>query len=354
MLSFLIFIVILSILIIAHEFGHFIVAKRSGVKAEKFAIGFGPPIVKVKGKETTFLICLFPLGGYVKLAGDSRSECKGYSYEFLSKPPGIKMRIVFAGPLFNYILAFILFWWIAVMGFPYLDTVVGKVLEGFPAQKAGLQENDRILEVNGKEVNSWQEMSTIIYKSKGEVSLKIERKGRIVFLNVPLQEKEIVDDFGVKKNVPIIGISASAKTKIVKYNIFEGFLKGWQALFQLTVIIIKGIVFMILGILPLREAVTGPLGIYYVTSEAVKVGLRAIIHLMAILNVSLTIVNLIPFPVLDGGHIFIFLIEKIRRKELSEKSEEFLTRLGFVVIALLIIFVFYSDIVRFGSKIWGG
>jgi regulator of sigma E protease len=110
---------------------------------------------------------------------------------------------------------------------------------------------------------------------------------------------------------------------------------------------------MILGILPIKEAVTGPLGIYYITSEAAKVGIVAVLQLMAVLNVSLAIVNLLPMPLFDGGHILIFFIEQIKKKQLSEKTDDFLTRLGFVVIGLIVLFVFYNDIVKFGSKIWG-
>jgi regulator of sigma E protease len=352
MLSFLIFILILSILIIAHEFGHFLVAKKSGVKVEKFSIGFGPPLLKIKGKETEFLIGLVPLGGYVKLAGDNISEYQGYPFEFLSKPIRIRAKIVFSGPLFNYLMAFALFWLVALLGFPYLDTVVGKVLDDFPAKKIGLEEGDRILEVNGKKVNYWQEMSKEIRKSKDKVYLKVKRDNRLIYFTVPLEKKKIEDEFGKKKEIPMIGIAASSKIKIVKYNFLEGFFKGIQSIFFITFIILKGIFFIIFGILPFKEAVTGPLGIYYVTSEATKIGITAILHLMAVLNVSLTIVNLLPLPLLDGGHLFVFLIEKIRKKRWSQKAEEWWMRLGFLIVSFLILFVFYNDIVKFGSKIW--
>ena len=153
-----VFVIVLSVLIVIHEFGHFLVARKSGVRVEKFAIGFGKELLKIKGKETDFSICLFPLGGYVKLAGENRAELKGADNEFFSQPASTRIKIVFAGPLFNYILAFMLFWLIAMLGFPYHDNVVGKVLDGYPAKEAGVKENDRIVEVNGKKVADWYDL----------------------------------------------------------------------------------------------------------------------------------------------------------------------------------------------------
>jgi regulator of sigma E protease len=196
-------------------------------------------------------------------------------------------------------------------------------------------------------------MTKLIRASRDKVSLKIERGGRIILVDVPLRISEVGDKFGKKKNVATIGIEPSSKIRIVKYNLFESFIKGFQTLIELTGIIVQGFASMIFGIIPIKEAVTGPLGIYYITAEAVKVGMAAILHLMAVLSVSLSIINLIPLPLFDGGHILVFLIERFRKKHLSKTAEEYLTRLGFVIIAVIVLFVFYNDVVRFGSKIWG-
>lgn len=351
-MSLLIVGIIFSVLVVIHEFGHFIVAKRSGVKVEKFALGFGPALFKKKWQETDFLICLFPLGGYVKLAGDSRQECKGRSYEFLSKPTGIKAKIVFAGPLFNYLLALVIFCIIAWVGFPYLDAVVGSVLEDYPAETAGVEEGDRVLAVNGKDVQHWADMAQLIYQANEKINLRIEREGEIISLDVPLRQKEIADDLGKKKNVSIIGIGASSEVKIIKYGFPQALIKGAQNLFKLTFLVIKGFIFMILGIIPFKDAVAGPIGIYYITSEMVKIGIVATLHLVAALSVSLAIINLFPIPVLDGGHLLFFFLEKLRGKPISEKVEENLTRASLGVLILLIAFVFCNDISRFGPKIW--
>lgn len=345
-MSILAFIVILSVLIIVHEFGHFIAARQAGVKVEKFAIGFGPPLLKIKGKETDFMICLFPLGGYVKMAGDARSECRGADNEFLSKPVGIKMRIVFAGPLFNYLFAFVIFWVIAMMGFPYPATVIGEILPDYPAYSAGLKEGDRVLEVNEAGVETWYDMAERIYESKEKVILKIERNGEEIVTEVPLRNKEVVDGFGRKKNVSVIGISASSEVKIVKYNFFKALVKGAEGLINLTLIIIKGFVLIIAGVIPFKEAVGGPIAIYDFTSRAVEAGAMAVLSLMAALNVTLAIINLFPVPILDGGHIFLFSLEKLRKKPLSEKTEDVLSRIGLALLLTLMVFVFYNDIAK--------
>ncbi len=343
-----VFVIVLSVLIVIHEFGHFLVARKSGVRVEKFAIGFGKELLKIKGKETDFSICLFPLGGYVKLAGENRAELKGADNEFFSQPASTRIKIVFAGPLFNYILAFMLFWLIAMLGFPYHDNVVGKVLDGYPAKEAGVKENDRIVEVNGKKVADWYDLTSIVYKSREKVNLKIERDGKTLALEVPVKKSETGDEFGRKKQVSMMGIAS--KIRVVKYNFFEAFVKAGNFLFEFTVLTVKGIALMVAGTVPARD-IAGPLGIYQITSDAVKIGVVAVLYLMAVLNINLAIINLLPIPVLDGGHIFLFLLEKLRKKPLSEKTENRITRVGLTVISLLFVFLMYNDLSRIVDRV---
>ncbi len=438
-MSFLITLFIFGILIVVHEFGHFIAARRSGVRVEKFAIGFGPPLFKIRGKETEFLICLFPLGGYVKLAGDNRQEYKGQSYEFLSKPPGVRAKIVFSGVFFNYLFALAIFWTIALVGFPYQDTVVGGVFKDYPAYNSGLREGDRVIAVDGKEIVGWREMQRQVRKAKGEVLLTLERDDKLITLAVPLKREEITDEFGREINVSMIGtfpyysttigiVEKSAKeaglkqgdrvvavngiyvdswkeleeivlkakeevavtieregetislavavkqeeitnregeeeivssigigpyleVKFKRYPFFEGFVKGGETLFGLTADIITGFSSIISGRISFKEGAAGPIGIFYITSEYVKIGIIAVLQLMAALNISLAIINLFPIPVLDGGHLLFLFIEKLRKKALSEKAEEVMTRVGLTFIVLLIILVFYNDTIKYGPEI---
>jgi len=355
MLDFVIFIFVLSALVVVHEYGHFLVARKSGVGVEKFSIGFGPVLLRIKGKFTEFLVCAFPLGGYVKLKGESRQEHSGASDEFFSKSAGIRARIVLAGPIFNFIFAFVLFWIMSVIGFTepdYSSTVVGDLIDGYPAAAAGVQKGDKIIEVNGVKPQDWHGMQMLILKDEGDVALKIERKAQVINLNIPLKSSEVLDDYGRKKTKSIIGIAPGIRD--VKFNVFTGFIKSLDLLFSTTGFMLKGFGLMIVGALPFKEALSGPIGIYHITAQAREAGFSAILHFMGILNISLMIINLMPLPLMDGGHAFLFFLEKVRRKQLSQKVEDVISRIGFGLIITLMVFVFYNDLVKFGPKIWHG
>ena len=338
----LIVIIVFSILVIVHEFGHFIAARRIGVRVEKFAIGFGPAIFKKKFKDTMFLICAFPLGGFVKMAGDERANCQGVGDEYFSKSPGERMQIVFAGPLFNYLLAFLLFWMFAFIGFPSSKPVVGELIEGYPAAMAGIQVNDQVLTVNGQPVASWQDMAKIIHKSPVAVDLTVNRAGYLIDIKSEVKTQEIPDDLGRMQMTSHIGILPQE----IKHKPVASFFQGFKTLMDHTVRFFKGIAAIIFGIVPFKKAAMGPIGIYFLTSEMAKVGVLAILNLIAILSLSLALINLFPVPVLDGGHIALTLIEKIRNKAISRRFEEILNRIGIALLATLMIFVFYQDIKR--------
>jgi len=348
MISLLIFIAIICFLIILHEWGHFIVARLNGVKVEKFSIGFGPVIFKKKIKETEFLISLLPLGGYVKLAGDDPQEFKGKDEEFLSKPCGIRARIVLGGPLLNYLFAFIFISLVFMVGAPTIEPIVGKVMDDFPAKQAGLKEGDRILEVNSHPIDSWKELQQEVLKSKGKrLLLKIKRDSQV--LNISITPKQTLHQtiFGIKQRRFLIGITPLGKVSFKKYPFWVALVKGFKTLIFFTVLIFKSLFYMVIGALSFKEAVTGPLGMYYITKEAVRVGISAVLHLVGIVNLSLAIFNLLPFPVLHGGHLLFLLLEKIRKKRISPQVEEWINKFALSVLILLIIFVFLNDISRF-------
>ena len=353
-MSLLIFVAILSILIISHEFGHFIAARWAGIKVEQFAIGFGPAVFKRKIKETDFLICAVPLGGYIRMAGDDRNKCKGTPEEFFSKPVGIRAKVVFFGPFFNIVLSLLIFWFIFMTGFPVTQSIVGKVLKDYPAQKAGIKEGDKIIEINAQRVENWRDVVRIIHNAKeGKVKVTLKRADKIIHLSIAPVEKQVKDIFGKKTVIKLIGIGPSSEVKIVRFGIVESFLKSFQRTAEVVFLTLKGFFMIIVGAVPVREAISGPLGIYYITSQVVKIGWYAVLNLAATLSLSLGLINLFPLPVLDGGHLFLFGLEKIRKKPLSDKTESVLTNIGITVIVILMLFVFYNDIVRFGAKIIG-
>jgi regulator of sigma E protease len=349
-MSLLIFILVLSILIIVHEFGHFFAAKKAGVRVERFSLGFGPRIFGKRIGDTEYLVCAIPLGGYVKMAGDNLQEFRGRSFEYLSKTPGQRATIVMAGPLLNYLMAFFCLWLIFWLGYPALTTRVGETLKDFPAEKAGIVYGDVIVSVDNKPVSHWEELQKSIWaKKQGQkVKLLIRRDGRLLKMQVALKQKELKGLLSEKRTVGLIGIKPQGEIIKIKHHFFKALFLSAVKLSNLTLLMFKAIWKIITGQVSFRESVTGPLGMFFVTEQAVKSGLSAIIYLMALLNVSLCIFNLLPIPVLDGGHLFLLGIERIKGKAMSQKVDSIITQLGMSLIILLAAIVFYNDLTRFG------
>ncbi len=354
MMAVLIFILILSLLIIVHEFGHFIAARINGVRVEQFSLGFGPRIFKTKKGDTEYSLNLIPLGGYVKMAGDSQSEYQGKIDEYFNKTPGRRFQIIFFGPLLNYILGFLFFWLIFFMGYPSLTTKVGGLIDGYGAQAAGLRVGDKIVAVDGLKVDIWEDLQQAIRerKIKSTVALGVLRDNQEFKLNIPIKDKLAYDQTGEKRVVGIIGISPLDEIIEVKHGFFESAYLGLKKTINLTAMTYTGLWKLVSGKMSMRDSMTGPLGIFFITSKAAKLGLIALMHLIAVLSVSLAIFNLLPLPILDGGHIFLLGLEKLRKKALGAKAEEIINNLGFSLLITLTLFVTYNDILRlYGDKI---
>lgn len=354
MISFLVFIFILGVLIIVHEFGHFAAAKKLKVKVEKFSLGFGPEVLSKKKNETQYSLSAIPLGGYVKMAGDNLEEYKGSPDEYLSRPPCQRAAIVFCGPFVNYSLGVLCFWFIFFAGYPTLTTKVGGLIDGLGAKEAGIEAGDRIIAVDDKKVEVWEELQEVIQSKKNTKQVKISllRNNELLNLEVSIKQKSLDDLLGQKRSVGLIGITPQDETIKIRHGFLKSFILGVNKAWDLTVLTYKALWRMIWGKLSFRQSMTGPLGIFYITSQATHLGVLAVLQLVAVLNISLAIFNLLPLPVLDGGHILLLLVEKARGKALSLKTEQVVTRLGLSVIICLAIFVTYNDILRFfGDKI---
>lgn len=348
-MSLVIFILVLSVLVIVHEWGHFITAKSLGVKVEKFSIGFGKKLFSRMHKGTEFIVSAVPLGGYVKMAGDERAACTGSPEEFFSHPIWHRALIVVMGPVINFIFAYVCFYVICVTGFPMLTPTVGKVMEGYPAQVAGLQKGDHILKINAEEIESWDALQQNVMKAEGEsLHLTILRDNREIVKTIEPQEKKVKNIFGQEEQVWIIGIQPQGEITFLRYGVGGSFLKAFEQLRDVTVLTYKALYHVITGTMSAKEALAGPIRIFDVVKEAARMGLSYLISIMAIISASLAIVNLFPIPVLDGGHLFLLGLEGIRRKPLPLKIEEGLTRAGFSLLMCLMIFVLYNDIVQVG------
>lgn len=349
-LSLIYFLAVLSVLVMVHEAGHFFAAKRLGIRIEKFSFGFGPRIFSIKRGDTEYLLSAIPLGGYVKMGGDEPGEkLSNEQWEFLSRGVFDRFKVIFAGPLLNYLLAFLIFSVIFMFGSPTMTTEVGGLLKDYPAQKSGVLVGDKVLAIDGKTVNYWEDMTEAIHKhAESPVTLTISRKGRLINIDVDPIVRKSKDIFGAPVQAALVGISPSQKIEKIKYPPAKAFMMGGRKLMDLTWITYKALWSMATGRLSLKESLTGPIGIYMITGQAAKLGLVYIFHLMAVLSASLAIFNLLPLPVLDGGHIIFLALEKIRGRPLSMKAQENIANVGVALLILLTVFIFYNDLAKFG------
>ncbi|MGB9677517.1 MAG: M50 family metallopeptidase, partial [Candidatus Ratteibacteria bacterium] len=306
-------IILFSVLITIHEFGHFIVAKKNGVKVEKFAIGFGPKIYEKKKGETTYIISIIPFGGYVKLAGEEIDKEKFEDWEYMGKSPGIRSKILFAGSLNNLIFGFLLLIPVFMIGtLSYEGTKIGEFVKNFPAEKSGLMIGDEILEVNGEKCKTWLDVTMKIKdftkKNKDKpVFLKVKRENKILIYSIKPAPYEIeVKD---KKEVEYI-IGILPKEKLEKYPFHKAIIKSIEEFYNISSTTLIGLKLLFQRKLSIKHF-TGPVGISEIAVAAWKIGFVSYLQFMAIVSINLGIINLIPYPVLDGGHIFGLLIERI-------------------------------------------
>ncbi len=355
MLSIITFLGVLSILIVIHELGHFIAARLQGVRVEKFSFGFGPKLFGIKVGDTEYLVSLILLGGYVKMAGDEPSAAQGKPWEYLSKSIIQRFKIIVMGPVLNYLLGFILFWMVFCMGCPTQTSKVGSVLKGYPAEASRILPDDRIISVNGKPTKYWEELTDIIHNTKeGDLALTIERTSKsgmnVINVIVTPKRKEITDIFGKKEVISLIGIAPSDEAVNVKYGFVKSFLKSGEQIYKLTTLTYKSLLFLAAGKMSVKESVTGPIGLFFITRKVAQLGIVYILQFMALLSTSLAIFNLLPVPVLDGGHVLFLLIEKIKGKPLSPRMQDIATQVGLYLLIALMLFASYGDFFRFILK----
>jgi regulator of sigma E protease len=342
-------IVLLGVLIFVHELGHFLVAKLSGVGVLKFSLGFGPKIIGKTVGETEYLVSAVPLGGYVKLLGESEEdeiEPEDEKRSFQRQPVSKRMAIVFAGPLFNFVFAIVVFSVIFGIGVPSLTSTVGGVKEGAAAMIAGIEEGDRILAIDGNKIELWSELADVIGDSEGRgLEFEIERDDKILHIEVVPEKKEGTNIFGEEVDSYQIGISSSQVMMVKRYNPLEAVFQGIGQTWSVTKLVIVGIYKIFEGVVSPRE-LGGPILIAKMSGEFAKQGLIPFVFFMAFLSINLGVLNLLPIPVLDGGHLMFFLIEAATGKEVNVRWREMAQQVGFFLLIMLMIFVFWNDIVR--------
>jgi regulator of sigma E protease len=325
LLTFIAAILVFTLLVVIHEFGHFIIARLSGVKVEEFALGMGPKIWGYQAKETLYSIRAFPLGGFCKMLGEDESNLDPRSFN--NKPIFKRIAIIAFGPIMNFILTVLIF----SLVFSYIP-MISQVSENSPASKAGMAAGDEITEINGTAITEWEQIRPIVDANKGkEIKVRFERKGEIKEVDVvPVaREGEEGAMIGV---VPSIGYQGFSITRGLgdTINITKEMYKFLGQLFT-------GNASM--------EYVEGPVKIVMRIGEAAEVGVAAVLQFAGFLSLNLCIINLLPLPALDGGRLIFLFIEAIRRKPIDPQKEGIVHFIGFVLLMILSVFIIYKDII---------
>jgi regulator of sigma E protease len=421
------FLFVLGVLIFVHELGHFLVARRHGVRVLTFSLGFGPKILKVTRGDTEYCVSAIPLGGYVKMAGETPEDQRtGHPDEFLSKTKWQRFQILFAGPAMNILLAVVVLAFVLAQGAQvkaYLDEppVIAAVLAGSPAERAGLMAGDRVVSVDRRDITTWEQLDIAIgTKPDRDIALTLVRNGRTITATVrpvPQGRFEIGNIGALPKVHPVVSsiiagdraeqaglkagdivLSVNGQTMATRQQLIDaisqnggkpvkitvrrgdqeltltgtpeqrgprgmmGFYIGEQTKWfkpgpleaiKLSVqrnIENSGLIFRTLGGLFTGETsvrmLQGPVGIAQLSGESAEEGFLSLLGLMAMLSINLGIINLMPVPVLDGGHILIMALEGIARRDFSMQVKEKMLLAGFVVLMMLMVTVIYNDLTR--------
>jgi len=343
---------VLGVLIFIHELGHFLVAKWSGIRVDRFSLGFPPSILKKKVGETEYCIGVVPLGGYVKMAGENPDEeATGAPFEFMSQPVRIRTAVVIAGPFMNFVMAWMILWGIFfIQGEAITDpnhAVIGLVAPDGPAAEAGLTKGDIITAIDGTPVNSFSDMAMII---SGQVEKPITitwlRNGQEMSATVKTYSDEAYNAEGEKIPVGRIGVGENGEYR--RMGFFTASYEG----FKETLVFVKMIGEFVWNLISLKisaKMIGGPVFIAQMAGQRAQLGFSALLVFMAFLSVNLAILNVLPIPALDGGHLVFLLIEKIKGSPLTVNQRMIAQQVGLVFLLIVIVMVTYNDIVRFIS-----
>jgi regulator of sigma E protease len=352
---------VFSLVVFFHELGHFLVARWSGVRVLTFSIGFGPELFGFNDRHgTRWKVAAVPLGGYVKFFGDenaasvpdhqaaaSMTEAERRE-SFIHQSVGPRSAIVVAGPLANFLLAIVIFASLFMLfGKPTTAARVETVQPGSAAEMAGFQPGDVVLSINGRKIESFSDMQRIVSRSAGDTLIIVVKRGdREVTLQAVPTLREVTDMFGNTHRIGVLGIGRSTDPSEQQYEQ----VSPWRAVVlgvTETWFVMEGTLSYIGRVFAGREAadqVGGPIKIAEVSCQVANFGMAALLQLAAVLSISIGLLNLFPVPLLDGGHLLFYGIEKIRGRPLSERAQEVGFRIGLALVLMLMIFATYNDI----------
>jgi regulator of sigma E protease len=344
-------VLVLGGLIFFHELGHFLVARMLGIGVKAFALGFGPKLLSFQAGMTEYRLCAVPLGGYVLLAGESPDQEEEPEIPkhllFNLRPVWQRMCVVAAGPVFNFILAWGIYWALfATQGQMGLAPTIGQVLPESPAVRAGIKPGDSVLTVNGRAITFWEDLTDLVQTSEGTpLTMEIKRGKERVTVSVTPEMRERKNVFGETVRAPMLGIVAAKE--IVTLDLSAGqslklsAKETWRAIVNMVMALVK----MIERVVP-ADSIGGPILIAQLINREAQEGMVGVLALAAALSANLGFVNLLPIPVLDGGHLVIFSLEAVTRKPLSMRARAAAMRVGIAMLAALMLFATYNDLRR--------
>ncbi|WP_085900837.1 RIP metalloprotease RseP [Kiloniella majae] len=350
------FLVLLTILVFFHELGHYWVARKNGVKVDVFSVGFGPELFGFYDKnQTRWKFSIIPLGGYVKMYGDadvSSSTSAGNSdlspeelaTTFKAKSVGQRAAIVAAGPIANFILAIVLLTGLySFVGQPYSAAIVAKVMENSAAEAAGFQANDKIVEAAGTEIDRFEQLQRLVQLGSGDpINVVVERHNELVHLTVQPKVDIYTDHNGREAKRWLIGI-LSDRSSLKTHGFISAVGAAVVETYDVSVGTFKAIGQMFSGHRSVEE-LGGPIQIAKMSGMAAEAGIEYYIGLMAMLSINLGLLNLLPVPMLDGGHLLFYMIEAVSGKPLNERAQEYCFRIGLALVLSLMLFVTWNDL----------
>jgi len=342
------FLLVLSFLVFFHELGHFLAARYFGIKVEVFSIGFGKKLYSKDWMGTTWQFALIPLGGYVKMKGQDDTKpglVESGDDSYNNKKPWQRIVILFAGPFANFLLAAILYFAIAIQGANALSPTIGQVVVDSPAHKAGLEVNDEIVRINQTDIKHWGEIGKTIIATQGALKFYIKRDGVIISKVIRPQVSDSENIFKEKIKKRMIGIAPAPKVVTLHFTPIEAIVYAYDTTIESSKMIFKGVQKLIEGVIPSSE-IGGVITIGKVISDASQSSIIALLSITALISVNLGVLNLLPIPALDGGHIMFNLYEIITRRKPSDKVFMYLTVAGWVILASLMLLGIYNDINR--------
>ena len=357
----ILFLLILGVIVFVHELGHFLVAKYHGVKVEEFGIGFPPKIFGIKKGETEYTLNWIPLGGFVKIVGED-GEDKSDLRSFSSKSIGKRFQIISAGVIMNVIFALVIFSIIFSVGAPMdiegMDLSRAKsvqdrqikiagIVDSSPAFEAGLQIGDSILTAGELEVNSKNDLYEFTRSNVGQTAVFTFQRGDEILTKEITLRQEFSEEEGS------LGIAPS-ETAVVAFSIIDAIMKSFSWVYYLITYIFfafAGIIWSLVAVGKAGVEVSGPIGIAVMTQQAASMGFMVVLNFMAIISINLAIINVLPFPALDGGRLLFLIVEKIKGSPIRQEWEAKANNFGFMLLMLLMVVVTFNDLLKF--DVWG-